>query len=105
MMETACISMLVADYTQLGQVDFEGCTFLLLSVKDVSAYTCTCSTDLKTHNQILERVVSCVTMLKWSASWWMQPCTFDEVEHAQGLYLECFFFAWSGSVCQIPSHT
>ena len=36
-MEIACISMLVADYTQLGQVDFEGCSLILLSVKDVSA--------------------------------------------------------------------
>lgn len=34
--ETACISMLVADYAQLGQVNFDGCTLLLLCVKDVS---------------------------------------------------------------------
>ena len=37
-MEIQSISVLVADYTQLGQVDFEGCTLLLLSVKDVSTY-------------------------------------------------------------------
>lgn len=35
-METGCISMLVANGTQLGQVDFEGCALLLLSMKDVS---------------------------------------------------------------------
>lgn len=36
-LKTAHISMLVANYTQLGHIDFEGCTLLLLNMKDVSA--------------------------------------------------------------------
>ena len=35
-LKTACISVLVAEHAQLGQLDFHGCTLLLLSVKDVS---------------------------------------------------------------------
>ena len=37
-MKTSCISMMMADYTQLGQIDYEGCALLLLSVKEVSAH-------------------------------------------------------------------
>ena len=37
--KTACISVLVAEHAQLGQLDFHGCTLLLLSVKDVSVTT------------------------------------------------------------------
>ena len=40
MMEKACVSILVANSAQLGQVDLEGCTLLLLSVKDVSEMVC-----------------------------------------------------------------